>query len=146
MATKIDFSSLKLEVMDFNTMYSCNDPMIFINRGTVTFSRGVLEVLNYPAYVQFLLDPKNRVFAVRACKSNETKAKPFSKPRGEQGSTISSSIKAFHSALSRLISEYNENLRYRVCGQTNGDDKILYFSMKDAEVKMLRLKDKEDKE
>ena len=45
MATKIDFSSLKLEVMDLN-MHSCNDPVIFINRGTVTFSRCVLEVLN----------------------------------------------------------------------------------------------------
>lgn len=145
MATKIDFSSLKLEVMDLN-MHSCNAPVIFINRGTVTFSRCVLEVLNYLAHVQFLLDPKNRVFAIRACKGNETKAKPFSKPRGEQVSTIYSGVKAFHSALARLIPEYNENLRYRVCGQTNGDDKILYFSMKDAEVKMLGLKDKEDKE
>lgn len=92
-ATKIDFSALKLTVMDFNA-YSHTDPEIFVNRSSITFSRGVLENLNYPSYVQYLIDPKNHVFAVRACKGNETKAKPFSKPRDEQTATVSSSVKA----------------------------------------------------
>ena len=51
-ATKIDFSALKLTIMDFNA-YSHNDPEIFINRNGITFSRGVLENLNYPSYVQY---------------------------------------------------------------------------------------------
>ena len=70
--TKIDFSALKLTVMDFNA-YSHTDPEIFVNRSGITFSRGVLETLNYPSYVQYLIDPKSHVFAVRACKGNETK-------------------------------------------------------------------------
>lgn len=85
--TKIDFSALKLTVMDFNA-YSHTDPEIFVNRSGITFSRGVLETLNYPSYVQYLIDPKSHVFAVRACKGNETKAKPFSKPRDEQTATV----------------------------------------------------------
>lgn len=55
-ATKIDFSALKLTVMDFNA-YSHTDPEIFVNRSSITFSRGVLENLNYPSYVQYLIDP-----------------------------------------------------------------------------------------
>lgn len=100
--TKIDFSALKLTVMDFNA-YSHTDPEIFVNRSGITFSRGVLETLNYPSYVQYLIDPKSHVFAVRACKGNETKAKPFSKPRDEQTATVSSSVKAMHDAVARLI-------------------------------------------
>lgn len=100
--TKIDFSALKLTVMDFNA-YSHTDPEIFVNRSGITFSRGVLETLNYPSYVQYLIDPKSHVFAVRACKGNETKAKPFSKPRDEQTATVSSSVKAMHDAVARLM-------------------------------------------
>ena len=77
--TKIDFSALKLTVMDFNA-YSHTDPEIFVNRSGITFSRGVLETLNYPSYVQYLIDPKSHVFAVRACKGNETKEPLNNKP------------------------------------------------------------------
>lgn len=142
MATKIDFSSLSLEPMDFNT-YSNTEPDIFINRSSVTFSRCVLDFLGYPAFVQYLVDPKNRVFAIRACKGNETKAKPFSKPRTEQTATVCCSVKAFHATLARLIPEYSEDKRYMVRGVTHGDEKILYFPMKDAEVKNFHTKDKE---
>ena len=91
----------------------------------------------------YLVDPKNRVFAIRACKGNEIKAKPFSKPRAEQTSTVCCSVKAFHATLARLIPEYSEDKRYKVRGVTHGDEKILYFPMKDAEVKNFHTKDKE---
>ncbi len=134
-ATKIDFSALKLTVMDFNA-YSHTDPEIFVNRSSITFSRGVLENLNYPSYVQYLIDPKNHVFAVRACKGNETKAKPFSKPRDEQTATVSSSVKAMHDAVARLIPNYSDGKRYKVDGQFFVDEKVICFLMTDAEVKM----------
>lgn len=142
MATKIDFSTLNLEPMDFNA-YSHTEPDIFINRSSVTFSRSVLEILCFPQYVQYLIDPKNRVFALRSCKGNEPKAKPFSKPKAEQTATISCSVKAFHTALIRLIPDYAEGKRYKVRGVTNGNEKIVYFFMKDAEVKEFHTKDKE---
>ena len=134
-ATKIDFSALKLTVMDFNA-YSHTDPEIFVNRSGITFSRGVLETLNYPSYVQYLIDPKSHVFAVRACKGNETKAKPFSKPRDEQTATVSSSVKAMHDAVARLIPNYSDGKRYKVDGQFFADEKVICFLMTDAEVKV----------
>lgn len=132
---KIDFSALKLTVMDFNA-YSHTDPEIFINRSNITFSRGVLETLNYPAYVQYLIDPKSHVFAVRACKGNETKAKPFSKPRDEQSATVSSGVKAMHDAVARLIPNYSDVKRYKVEGQFFPEEKVICFLMTEAEVKM----------
>lgn len=141
MATKIDFSALQLEALDLN-VYTNTCPDLFINRTGITFSRGVLECLNYPAYVQYLLDPKNGVFAIRACKGNETKAKAFSKPRGEQNSTISSNVKVLQSALTRLIPEYSDAKRYKVEGQFVLEDKTVYYVMRDAVVKTF-FKDKQ---
>ena len=133
--TKIDLSTLKLAVMDFN-MYAHTDPDIFINRGSVTFSRGALDCLNYPAYVQFLIDPEKHVFAVRVCKGNEAKASAFSKPRGEQTSTVCSNVRAVHDAVAHLIPSYDETKRYRVRGQYFPEEKTLCFPMNDAEIKM----------
>lgn len=65
-----DFSSLNFETLDANVNAY---PDLFVNQNGVTFTRKVLEDLGYPAYVLCLLDPKARVFAIRACKSNEAK-------------------------------------------------------------------------
>ena len=75
---KIDFSSIKLEIIDLN-VNSCPD--IFINQSGVSFSKRVLEELNYPQFVQYCVDASNKIFAVRACKGTETKATPFSSAR-----------------------------------------------------------------
>lgn len=141
MATKIDFASLQLEPIDMNT-YSNTRPDLYINRTGITFSRGVLECLNYPAYVQYLLDPQNKVFALRACKGTETKAKAFSKPRGEQSNTISTNVKALQGALTRLIPNYSEAKRYMIEGQFVSNDKTVYFVLPDA-VEKTFFKDKQ---
>ena len=73
-----DFSNLNLEVLDTNLNIS---PDIFINTTGITFSKRAVEVLGYPAHVQYATDTKNKVFAVRACRHDAPKAVPFSKPR-----------------------------------------------------------------
>lgn len=46
----IDFSKINLEVIDINTNA---DPDIYINQNGITFSKRVLEDLNYPQNVQY---------------------------------------------------------------------------------------------
>lgn len=141
MATKIDFAALQLEPIDMNT-YSNTRPDLYINRTGITFSRGVLECLNYPSYVQYLLDPQHKVFALRACKGTEAKAKAFSKPRGEQSNTISTNVKALQGALTRLIPDYSDAKRYVIEGQFVSNDKAVYFVLTDA-VEKTFFKDKQ---
>ena len=50
----IDFSKINLEVIDINTNA---DPDIYINQNGITFSKRVLEDLNYPQNVQYAIDP-----------------------------------------------------------------------------------------
>jgi hypothetical protein len=79
----INFANVNLEVIDINTNAS---PDIFVNKNGVTFTKRVLEDLNYPQNVQYCIDPENHVFAIKPCKGNEVKATSFSKSRGEDAS------------------------------------------------------------
>ena len=80
-----DFSALNFETLDANVNAY---PDLFINQNGVTFTKRVIEDLGYPAYVLCLLDPKAKVFAIRACKSNEPKAFKFSKAKSEQKGVV----------------------------------------------------------
>ena len=64
-----------------------------------------------------LLDPKARVFAIRACKSNEAKGFKFSKPKGEQKGVVTISNKNLLDPLRRVIGEeWVSGKRYKVRG------------------------------
>ena len=82
----IDFSALTFETLDANVNAH---PDIFVNQSGVTFTKKVVEELNYPNFVLCQIDTKNKVFAIRMCKSNEPRGFKFSKPRAEQKTTVS---------------------------------------------------------
>ena len=127
----INFKEINLEVIDINTNAT---PDIYINVNCITFSKRVLEDLNYPQHVQYCMDAENRVFAIRACKGNEVKATPFSKPRGEQTTTLSCNNKNMRDTVCRLIPKYNSKERYKVIGYYDAENRTIYFDMSEAEV------------
>ena len=131
----INFNSINLEVIDLNTNAT---PDIFINLNGITFSKRVLEDLNYPQNVQYCLDAAQKVFAIRACKSNDAKATPFSKPKSEQNTTLSCGIKNLREVISTLIPEFNEKNRYKVTGEYDQENRVMYFDMATAEISNLR--------
>lgn len=51
----INFSNINLEVLDLTTNVT---PDIYINQNGITFSKRVLEDLNYPQNVQYCTDPR----------------------------------------------------------------------------------------
>ena len=124
-----DYSQVNLEIININTNAT---PVIYINQNGITFSRRVLEDLNFPGYVQFCLDAEHRVFAIRTCKGTEAKAAPFSKPRAEQKTTLSCLNKNIHAAVACLIPDYNAKKRYRIEGQMDMENKVIYYDMTEA--------------
>ena len=83
----------------------------------MTFTKKVLEDLGYPGFVLCLLDAKARVFAIRSCKSNESKGFKFSKPRGEQKGVVTISNKNLLDPLRAVTGEdWIPGKRYRVRG------------------------------
>lgn len=131
----INFSNINLEVLDLSTNAN---PDIFINQNGITFSKRVLEDLNYPQNVQYCTDPANKVFAIRVCKSNEAKAVAFSKPRNEQTNTLSCNNKNLHDVLAMVIPDYQAKKRYKVTGEFDAENRVMYFDLSTAEISEFR--------
>ena len=131
----INFSNIKLEVIDINTNA---EPDIFINPNCITFTKRVLEDMNYPQNVQYCLDTANKVFAIRACKANDTKSTPFSKSRAEQTSTLSCGNKNLREIIVTMISNFDVKKRYKVTGEYDSENRVMYFDMSTAEESVYR--------
>lgn len=126
----VDIDNLKLEVIDLNKNVL---PYITLNKTGVTISTRVIEELNYPQNVQYCLDPHQKIFAIRACKSNEQRAVPFSKSRLEQNKSIHTNNKAIKGSLSKLIENFNQDFRYKIIGEVDLEHRVIYFDMKNVE-------------
>lgn len=126
----IDFKNITLEVIDINTNAA---PDIYINQNGITFSKRVLEDMNYPQNVQYCLDAAHKVFAVRVCKGNEAKATSFSRPKAEQNYTLSCGNKNLRDVITAMIPNYNPKLRYRLTGEYDSENKVMYFDLTTAE-------------
>ena len=131
----IKFSDINLEVLDLSTNAT---PDIFINQNGVTFSKRVLDDLNYPQNVQYCTDPSHKVFAIRVCKSNGAKCVPFSKPRSEQSNTLTCSTLSLHEVLVMLIPDYQPKKCYKVVGEYDTENRVMYFDLSTAEVSGFR--------
>lgn len=131
----INIANIKLEVLDITTNAT---PDIFLNQNGVTFSKRVLEDLNYPQHVQYCIDSEQKVFAIRPCKSNEAKATPFSKQKAEQTATLAISNRNLLDVLRSLIKDYDAKTRYRIVGQYDPESKVMYYDMAAAEISVYR--------
>ena len=125
----INFSNINLEVID---LYTNATPDIYINMKCITFSRRVLEDLNFPQTVQYCVDAAHKVFAIRSCKGSEVRATPFSKPKTEQSSTLSCSNKNLRDVVVSMIPGYDNQKRYKVTGEYDAENRVLYFDMTTA--------------
>lgn len=115
---KFDFNALNFEILDANTNAY---PDIFINQNGVTFTKKVLDDLNYPAFVLCQLDAKNKVFAVRMCKSSEQKA------------TVSITNKNLVDPIrAAMEGVWQSDKRYRVRGFWVADAKTMCFDLSEG--------------
>ncbi len=126
----INFKNITLEVIDLNTNAT---PDIFINQNLITFSKRVLEDMNYPQNVQYCTSPANKIFAIRVCKSNDAKVNQFSKPRSEQNSTLTCGSKNLRDIITAMIPDFNPKRRYKITGEYDSENRVMYFDMTTAE-------------
>ncbi len=131
----INFSNVNLEVIDINVNAT---PDLYVNQNGVTFSKRVLEDMSYPQNVQYCIDAEQHIFAIRACKSNEAKATAFSKPKGEQNTTLSTSNKNIKDIMAQLIPDYDAKTRYKVTGYFDAENRVMYYDMSEAEESTFR--------
>lgn len=131
----INFKNITLEVVDINTNAT---PDIYINQNLITFSKRILEDMNYPQNVQYCVDSANKVFAIRPCKGNEAKATPFSKPKAEQTSTLTCGSKNLRDIITAMVPNFNPKRRYKITGEYDSENRVMYFDLTTAEESNLR--------
>lgn len=125
-----NFKNINFDIIDLTVNAT---PDIYINKNNITFTKKVLEDLGYPANVQYCVSAENKVFAVRACKSNEAKSTPFSKPKGEQTTTLSTSNKNFIESVRTLMKDScKPKLRYKITGYFDAETRTIFFDMEEA--------------
>lgn len=131
-----DFKNINFEIIDLNMNSS---PDMYLNKTGITFSKKILEDLNYPANVQYCISPENKVFAIRVCKSNESKPVPFSKPRNEQTATFNTSNKNLIESIRAIMPEnYNIERRYKITGYFDAEARTMFFDMDEAVLDLFR--------
>ena len=127
----IDFSTITLNVIDITTNTS---PDIFINSSGISFSKKVLEDLNFPANVQFCTDSVHRVFAIRPCRSCDAKAVSFVKPNTKPGTTLCISNRNLKECITALAPELDPTIRYKISGEFDREHRIMYFDLTQVSV------------
>jgi hypothetical protein len=138
-----DVSKLNLQVIDVSTNMF---PDMFVNAHGVTFTKRVLEDMNYPAHIQYSTDTDNKVLGIKACRSVDKGAYPFSKPRGEQNSTLSCNSKNVLEPIREMMKGvWKDNKRYKVTG-FKLDNKTMIFVLPEGVEQEFRASKEENAE
>ncbi len=126
---KYDVKSFTFETIDVNMT---DKPEMTINLNNISFTKRVLDLMGYPAHVQYCVDASQRIFALRVCKGNESRAASFSKPREEQTTVLATANKNIYETATKLIANYNPKKRYIIEGFYDKDERIMIFDMNEA--------------
>ena len=84
--------------------------------------------LHYAPYVQVLVNPKDKQFAIRACKEDAPNAIAFSKPEHEQKYAIKISSAAVVDLI-RKMGEWSEEDNWNVPGIYFADEQALVYNL-----------------
>jgi hypothetical protein len=125
-----NFNEFNFEVIDVAVQ---GTPDMLVNINGLTFSKKLVEDMNYPAFVRSLIDAENKALAIQVCKQTDDKAIKFSKPRGEQSGSINIvSNVLLRTTRTMLRDEWKDDNRYRITGIYFPDVKAMVFDLVSA--------------
>ena len=118
--------------------------VVNINGNHLKFNNPTAAELGYPAHIQILMNPKDKQFAIRACKEDAPNAIPFSKPAAQQKKPIRFSLPAAADMI-RKWGEWAPEERWNIPGIYFAEDNALVYDVKTA-VPSVSLKANQDDE
>ncbi len=127
---KMKFDDFTFEVIDISITGTSE---MHITQNGITFTRKLAEDMGYPQFVTPMIDVKNKVFAIKACKIDNEHAVRFSKPKGEQRGSIVTSSNTIRYMLRKIMGDQWENKnRYHIPGIWYADAKAMLFDLNAA--------------
>ena len=97
----------------------------------VKFNVQTAQELNHPAFVQMLIEPKGKQFAIRVCKEDAPNSVPFSKPEGEQKYQIKINNATVVDMIRKLMGWKAED-NWNVPGIYFADEQALVYNLESA--------------
>lgn len=118
----------KFTVVDLVKTRSASVASIFVNH--MKFNNQTAAELNYAPYVQILINPKDKQFAIRVCKEDAPNAVPFSKSKELQKNPIKISSVAVMDMIRKMAKLPNEqNQSWNVPGIYFAEEQAIVYDM-----------------
>ena len=124
------FNDFTFEVIDVSIT---GTPDMHITQNGITFTRKLLEDMEYPQYVTPMVDFKKEAFALKACKCDAKHAIRFSKSQDEQKSALKTSSTAIRQILRGLMGDkWMMKNRYYITGVWDAKENAMVFELNAA--------------
>ena len=118
----------KFTVIDLVKTRSASVASLFGNH--MKFNNQTAAELNYAAYVQILINPKDKQFAIRTCKAEDPNAVPFSKPKEVQKNPIKISSAAVMDMIRKMADlSVEDNHSWNVPGIYFAEEQAIVYDM-----------------
>ena len=103
--------------------------VVSITGNYLKFNAATAAELNYPAYIQILINPKEKQFSIRACKKDDPNASPFAK--SNQKAVIKFAITAATDMI-RKMAGWSVGENWNIPGVYFADDEALIYDVSTA--------------
>ena len=108
-----------------------SDSVATVTGNSLKFNIQTASDLNYPPYVQVLINLKAKQFAIRSCKEDAPNAVRFSKPKGEQKYSIKIGAAAVVDMI-RKMAKWSAEDTWSVPGVYFADEEALVYDLNTA--------------
>lgn len=100
-----------------------------VNKSFITFSKGIVQELDYPSHVLIAFNKETKVMGIQVCRAKTRGSFSFSKPESEQKRTVQMMNKNLRETLFYIMDEWNESKRYKIEGIHIPEDKAFIFEL-----------------
>ncbi|HGL8849825.1 MULTISPECIES: hypothetical protein [Streptococcus] len=121
------FKDFNLEVVTVER--SSYDYSMTINKNFVTFSKGIVQELDYPSQVLIAFNKDTKVMGMQVCRAKTRGSFKFSKPESEQKGIVQVMNKNLKETLLHITPEWKPEKRYKVECIHIPDDKAFVFEL-----------------
>ena len=105
--------------------------VVNITGSNLKFNLQTAAELRYPAYVQILINTKDKQFAIRTCKEDASNAVRFSKPEGEQKTPVKFSAIAVVDMI-RKMAGWSKEENWNIPGIYFAEENAIVYDIKTA--------------
>lgn len=107
--------------------------LLTVYHNKLKFNVSTAADLGYAPYVELLIDPNGKAFAVRACDKNKPNAVAFSRPANAKPYPIVLRVSAAIKQICNAMGWHDPNKYHTIPGQLFHEEKAIVFNLKDAE-------------